>query len=161
LSPGRCQRAVFLYNALAPSQAAYIAGHCEATVAIVEDRGFLARLEVVRTQLPNLRRVVLIDDEPRPGEDWLIAWDSVLALGRAQGERSPGLFDDTWRRRVGPDDLAGLICTSGTAGPPKGVMITHRNVRYCAAAVLRVIPPAEFADEAGRRARRASAGGPG
>jgi long-chain acyl-CoA synthetase len=141
---------VFLYNALAPGQAAYIAGHCEATVAIVEDRGFLARLQAVRTQLPNLRRVVLIDDEPRPGEDWLIAWDSVLALGRAQGERSPGLFDDTWRR-VGPDDLAALIYTSGTAGPPKGVMITHRNVRYCAAAVLRVIPPAEFADEAGRR----------
>jgi long-chain acyl-CoA synthetase len=30
---------VFLYNTLAPGQAAYIAGHCEATVAIVEDRG--------------------------------------------------------------------------------------------------------------------------
>jgi acyl-CoA synthetase (AMP-forming)/AMP-acid ligase II len=50
---------VFLYNTLAPSQAAYIAGHCEATVAIVEDRGFLARLEAVRAQLPRLRPVVL------------------------------------------------------------------------------------------------------
>jgi AMP-binding enzyme len=141
---------VFLYNTLAPSQAAYIAGHCEATVAIVEDRGFLARLEAVRSQPPQLRRVVLIDSEPGPGEDWLIAWDAVLALGRAEAGRSPGLFDDTWRQ-VGPEDLAALIYTSGTTGPPKGVMITHHNVRHCAAAVLRVLPPEEFADEDGRR----------
>jgi long-chain acyl-CoA synthetase len=141
---------VFLYNTLAPSQAAYIAGHCEATVAIVEDRGFLARLEAVSAQLPRLRRVVLIDGEPGPGEDWLITWDAVLALGRTEADRSPGLFDDTWRQ-VGPEDLAALIYTSGTTGPPKGVMITHHNVRYCAAAVLRVLPPEEFADEDGRR----------
>jgi long-chain acyl-CoA synthetase len=141
---------VFLYNTLAPGQAAYIAGHCEATVAIVEDRGFLAKLDSVREQLPQLRRVVLIDGDPGPGEDRLVAWDMVLALGRAEAERSPGLFDDTWRQ-VGPEDLATLIYTSGTTGPPKGVMITHHNVRYCAAAVLRVLPPQEFADEAGRR----------
>jgi long-chain acyl-CoA synthetase len=47
---------VFLYNTLAPGQAAYIAGHCEATVAIVEDRGFLARLNAVRAQLPLQQR---------------------------------------------------------------------------------------------------------
>src|SRR5262249_12373009 len=138
---------VFLYNTLAPGQAAYIAGHCEATVAIVEDRGFVARLEAVR---PQLRHVVLIDGGPRPGEDWLIGWEAVLALGRATAGRSPGLFDEIWRR-VGPEDLAALIYTSGTTGPPKGVMITHHNVRYCAAAVLRVLPPEEFADQDGRR----------
>jgi long-subunit acyl-CoA synthetase (AMP-forming) len=74
----------------------------------------------------------------------------VLALGRAEAERSPGLFDATWRQ-VSPEDLAALIYTSGTTGPPKGVMITHHNVRYCAAAVLRVLQPEEFADSAGRR----------
>lgn len=84
---------VFLYNTLAPGQAAYIAGHCEATVAIVEDRGFLARLDAVRAQLPLLQRVVLIDGKPGPGEDWLVAWDALLALGRAEAERSPGLFE--------------------------------------------------------------------
>jgi len=141
---------VFLYNTLAPGQAAYIAGHCAATVAIVEDRGFLARLAAVRPQLPRLRQVVLIDGEPGPGEDWLIAWDKVAARGRTAAGRSPGLFDEIWRR-VGPEDLAALIYTSGTTGPPKGVMITHHNVRYCAAAVLRALPPGEFADEDGRR----------
>jgi long-chain acyl-CoA synthetase len=133
---------VSLYNTLAPEQAAYIAGHCEATLAIVEDRGFLAGLEAVRDQLPALRRVVLLEGEPGPGEDWLVTWDAVRAAGRAEAERSPGAFDKC-RRQVTPDDLATLIYTSGTTGPPKGVMITQRNVLWLAAANHRVLPPRE------------------
>src|SRR5262249_48751981 len=91
---------------------------------------------------------VLIDGGPGPGEDGLIGWDKVAALGRTAAGRSPGLFDETWRR-VGPEDLAALIFTSGTTGPPKSVMITHHNVRYCAAAVLRVLPPEGRAARAG------------
>ena len=141
---------VFLYNTLTAEQAAYITDHCEATVAIVEDRGFLARLAAVRSRLPQLRRVVLIDGDAAADEDWLVSWDNLLALGRAEAGRSPGLFDATWRQ-VRPENLATLIYTSGTTGPPKGVMLTHHNVRYCAAAVLAVLPPSEFADEAGVR----------
>jgi long-chain acyl-CoA synthetase len=145
-----CGVPVFLYNTLAPEQAAYIADHCEATIAIVEDRDFAARLKTVRSQLPRLRRVILIDGQIEPGDDWLISWQDVLALGRAEAGRSPDLFDDTWRR-VTPDDLATLIYTSGTTGPPKGVMITHHNVRYYTAATERVLPPEQFAAETGAR----------
>ena len=142
---------VFLYNTLASEQAAYVAGHCEATMAVVEDRSFLARLEAVRPRLPHLRRVVLIEGAIGPEEDWLISWEDVLAAGRAQAERSPELFDRTWRQ-VGPEDLATLIYTSGTTGPPKGVMITHRNVRSFAAASFRLLPADELVDdEAGAR----------
>jgi hypothetical protein len=123
---------------------------CEATVAIVEDRGFLARLEAVQSHLPQLRRVVLIDGGPGPSEDWLIAWDAVVALGRTAAGRSPGPFVATWRG-VGPEDLAALIYTSGTTRPPNGVMITHHNVRYCAAA-----PVAGAAARRGRRRGRAA-----
>ncbi len=50
-------------------------------------------------------------------------------MGRAGAERSPGLSDDIWRQ-AGPEDLATVIYTSGTTGPPKGVMLTHHNIRY-------------------------------
>src|SRR6266536_4346114 len=78
---------VTLYNTLAPEQAAYIANHCEATTAVVENRDFLRKLEAVRDQLPHLRRVVLLEGEPGPGEDWLTTWETVREAGRSQ-ERS-------------------------------------------------------------------------
>ncbi|MBV9855981.1 MAG: long-chain fatty acid--CoA ligase [Streptosporangiaceae bacterium] len=138
---------VFLYNTLAPEQAAYIAGHCEATVAFVENRDVLARLAAVRGQLPRLRRVILIEGEPPEDMPGVLRWEDVLAQGEHQDK---GTFGETWQK-VGPGDLATLIYTSGTTGRPKGVMITHHNVRYYAAAASRIIPPERIADDDGTR----------
>ena len=134
---------VFIYNTVAAEQAAYIAGHCEAAVAIVE-REFLGKLMSVWDRLPKLRQVVVIDGDA----EGAIGWRQVLALGHAEAERSPGLFDETWRQ-VGPDDLATLIYTSGTTGQPKAVMLKHHSVRYYQLATLRVIPIEEQSDEDG------------
>jgi long-chain acyl-CoA synthetase len=125
---------VFIYNTVSAEQAAYIAGHCEASVAIVE-REFLPKLLSVRDQLPKLRQVILIDGEA----DGAVGWPHVLRLGHAEAERSPGAFEQAWRQ-VTPDDLATLIYTSGTTGQPKAVMLSHRNLRYYQLATIRVIP---------------------
>src|SRR5919202_628796 len=125
---------VFLYNTLAPEQVAYIAGHCEARVAFVEDRHFLAILQTVKDQLPKLDHVVLIDAEPEPGDDgWTMTWEELRAAGRRALAADPGAFDALWRQ-VRPDDLAAVIYTSGTTGRPKGVMISQSNVLWEAAA---------------------------
>jgi long-chain acyl-CoA synthetase len=134
---------VFIYNTVSAEQAAYIAGHCEASVAIVE-REFLPRLRSVWDQLPKLRQIVLIDGD----EDGAVDWPQLLRLGHAEAMRSPGLFDETWRQ-VTPDDLATLIYTSGTTGQPKAVRLTHRNLRYYQLAVIRVIPLEDQRDAAG------------
>jgi long-chain acyl-CoA synthetase len=125
---------VFIYNTVSAEQAAYIVGHCEATVAIVEPE-YLPKLLSVRGRLPKLRTIILIEGEA-PGVQ---SWPEVLDLGRAEAERSPELFEQTWRQ-VTPDDLVTLIYTSGTTGQPKAVMLTHRNVRYYQFALIRVIP---------------------
>jgi long-chain acyl-CoA synthetase len=134
---------VFIYNTVTAEQAAYIAGHCEAAVAIVE-REFLDKLMSVWGKLPKLRQVVVIDGDC----DGAIGWRQLLSLGHLEAERSPGLFDETWRQ-VRPEDLATLIYTSGTTGQPKAVMLTHHNVRYYQLATLRVIPLEEQSDEDG------------
>jgi long-chain acyl-CoA synthetase len=131
---------VSLYNTLAPEQAGYIANHCAGAVAVVENRAFLERLEAVRAQLPNLRRVVLIEGTPGPGEDWLVTWDAVRAAGRAEASRSRDAFEQSWRQ-VEPSDLATLMYTSGTTGPPKGVVIPQRNVLWLTGATNRSLPP--------------------
>ncbi|HTU75988.1 MAG TPA: AMP-binding protein [Trebonia sp.] len=126
---------VFLYNTLAPEQAAYITGHCEATVAIVADSSYLDKLLSVRDQLPRLRHVILLEGS-HPG---VVTWDEVLARGAAADEKDPAAFDAMWRK-VASADLATLIYTSGTTGQPKGVMITHHNARCYQFAVERVLP---------------------
>jgi long-chain acyl-CoA synthetase len=143
---------VFIYPTVSAEQGAYIAGHCEATVAIVE-RQYLDKLESVRAQLPKLRQIVVIDPEAdsgigdgtglddgrESGVTGVIGWSRLLELGRAEAEAAPGLFAETWRQ-VSPDDLATLIYTSGTTGTPKAAMVTHRSVRYTQAASLRLLP---------------------
>jgi long-subunit acyl-CoA synthetase (AMP-forming) len=134
---------VFIYTTVAAEQAAYIAGHCEATVAIVEQE-FLPKLLSVWDQLPKLRQVIVIDGE----SDRAIGWPRLLGLGHAEGERSPGLFEQTWRQVI-PDDLATLIYTSGTTGQPKAVMLTHHSLRYYQLAVFQVLPYEEWSGEGG------------
>jgi long-chain acyl-CoA synthetase len=118
---------VSLYNTLSPEQIAYIANHCGARVAFVEDEAFLEKFLAIRDRLPDLERIVLMDGDA--SHDWTIGWDEVSEAGRALGARDPDQFDELWRA-VKPDDLLTLIYTSGTTGPPKGVMNTHRNVLW-------------------------------
>jgi len=118
---------VSLYNTLAPEQVRYIANHCDARIAVVEDAGFLAKFQAVRAELPKLERIVLMEgtsDDPS-----VITWDELRAAGRAAHARDPHAFDGLWQG-VSPDDTVTLIYTSGTTGPPKGVIDTHRSALW-------------------------------
>jgi long-chain acyl-CoA synthetase len=131
--------AVSLYNTLAPEQIQYVVGHCTAKVAVVECRPFMERWEKVRSELPALEHVVMIDDAGDFADyDWVSSWDSLLADGRGQLAAPEGreAFEASWKR-TSPEDVATLIYTSGTTGPPKGVVLTHRNVIWTAASIDR------------------------
>jgi long-chain acyl-CoA synthetase len=49
--------------------------------------------------------------------------DLVTLVGQFRGQRPPD-------PGLGPDDVAFLTYTSGTTGPPKGAMTTHRNIVF-------------------------------
>jgi long-chain acyl-CoA synthetase len=149
---------VFIYPTIAPDQAAELIGHCEATVVVVE-REFLPVLGSIRAALPQLRAIVVLGDDgadgplaadgaARAAENGILTWQELLDLGRAEAERDPAAFERAWRQ-VTPDTLATLIYTSGTTGHSKGVMISHRNVRFAQEATLRVIPLAQQTAEDG------------
>jgi long-chain acyl-CoA synthetase len=128
---------VGLYNTLAPEQIQYIADHCDARIAIVEDATFLAKLLAVRGQLPRLERIVLLfgdSDDPQ-----VTTFAALLAAGRAAHANDPQLFDRLWQA-VTPDDTLTLIYTSGTTGPPKGVIDTHRAALWVLDSTDRAAP---------------------
>jgi long-chain acyl-CoA synthetase len=125
---------VSFYNTLAPEQIQFIAAHCEAKVAVLENREFLQRWEKVLAELPALERVILLEDgEEFADYAWVTSWTDLLATGRGALEAEGGreTFEAMWRE-VGPEDTATVIYTSGTTGHPKGVVISHRNVLWTA-----------------------------
>lgn len=121
---------VSMYNTLATPQIQYIAGHCEAKVAVLENLEFMKRWEEAKPDLPALQHVVLMEGaENYETVDWVHSWDDVLAAGTASLADDPTLIERI-AAEVRQDDLATLIYTSGTTGTPKGVMISHRNVLW-------------------------------
>ncbi|HZD72038.1 MAG TPA: long-chain fatty acid--CoA ligase [Actinomycetes bacterium] len=128
---------VSLYSTLAPEQIAYIANHCEAKVAVVEGRDFMERWEKVKGEVASLRHVVLVEDAADfSGHGWVSSWDQLVSSGREALGSGRERFDAAWRA-VQPGDLATVLYTSGTTGPPKGVMTTHANALWTAAAIDR------------------------
>jgi long-chain acyl-CoA synthetase len=101
---------------------AFLGGHCEAKVAIVDDVEFLERLLKVRGELPALQHVVVVDDPQG------LAPTDVLPFGDLLGGAPVDL--DAAADAADPADLVTLIYTSGTTGNPKGVMIDHANVAW-------------------------------
>ena len=120
---------VSLYNTLADDQIAYVAGNCDAKVAILDGPGYHERWSRVRDQLPNLQHVIVIDDAEQCEGD-VLSWDDLLARGEQHlAEAGEAAFEERWRS-VEPDDPCTLIYTSGTTGPPKGVIETHKGVLF-------------------------------
>ena len=125
--------AISVYNTLAPEQLEYVANHSEATVAFVEDAGFLEKFLAIRSATPNLRHLVLVHGD---APDGVMTWDSLVARGRELHAAEPEAFEESWRA-VGPEDTISLIYTSGTTGPPKGVVYSHNNIIWTLESVQR------------------------
>ena len=130
---------VSMYNTLAPSQIQYIADHCSAKVAVLEDTTYLDRWTRIRSELPALRHIVVMDLPEDRGGEGVLSWDELLARGKAALEEAPDLVDRS-SAAVTQDSLATLIYTSGTTGVPKGVMISHRNILWTIECLARTFP---------------------
>jgi long-chain acyl-CoA synthetase len=133
-----------LYQTSSADQVAYILDHAKAVLCFVENHELLAKVLEVRDRLSALRHVVVFENDERIDDPSLIGLEQLRAIGAARLTREPGLFDDR-AAAVVPEQLATLVYTSGTTGPPKGAMVSHANIIWTirSAAALFDIRPHE------------------
>ena len=128
---------VGVYPTSPANEVAYVLAHSESEIVVCEDQEQVDKVLERRDELPKLRRIVVLEtkglrDYPA---DQVISFDALEALGADYEVGHSELIDDVLDRQK-LSQIGLLIYTSGSTGKPKGAMLSYKNIRAQAIAVV-------------------------
>ncbi|WP_342725011.1 AMP-binding protein [Bradyrhizobium sp. B097] len=120
-----------IYPTDSAAQVEYLVNDSRTRVMFVEDEEQLDKVLTCRSRCPTLERIVVFDMEGLSGfsDPMVLSLAEFTALGRNHAQGNDALWDEMTGSRTA-SDLAILVYTSGTTGPPKGAMHSNRSVTH-------------------------------
>jgi long-chain acyl-CoA synthetase len=133
---------VYIYPTNTVSQAQYIVNDSESQVVFVGGQEQYDKVSTFFMTSACLKKIVAFDTSiVMDKSDDAIYMDDFLDIGKKSSRDA--LIEERLSRAT-QEDLLTLIYTSGTTGEPKGVMLTHSNILFTAAAHdMRLLNPNE------------------
>jgi len=112
-------------------QVEYLINDSSTKVIFAEDEEQLDKILSCRSRCPTLQKIVVFDMEGLSGftDPMVLSLAEFMALGRNHAQGKEALWDEMIGSR-NAGDLAILVYTSGTTGPPKGAMHSNRSVTH-------------------------------
>ena len=118
-----------IYPTDSTKQVEYLLVDSGSRVIFVEDDEQLDKVLEVRERCPKLEKIVIDDMEGLSdfADPMAVSLDDFIAQGREHMKGREGLWQQMLDARS-LEDLAILVYTSGTTGPPKGAMHSNKSV---------------------------------
>jgi len=115
------------------SEIQYLLNDCGASVLVAEDQEQVDKALEAIEHTPTLTWVIYLNGRGLADYDHpnLMSIDELIDRGTTAEKNHPQLLRDIDSHRSA-EDLATLIYTSGTTGPPKGAMLSARNIAFAA-----------------------------
>jgi long-chain acyl-CoA synthetase len=120
-----------IYPTDSAAQLEYLVNDSNTRVIFAEDEEQLDKILACRARCPTLQKIVVFDMEGLSGfcDPMVLSLAEFMALGRNHISGREALWEDMIASRAA-GDLAILVYTSGTTGPPKGAMHSNRGVTH-------------------------------
>jgi long-chain acyl-CoA synthetase len=148
-----------IYQSNVPHECEYIINDSGARVVFAENPAQLAKLFAERAKLKNVLKIVYWDDVaklekpdakgrseikldevvPDAEKSWVVSVAQLREEGQKWLGAHAGELEKRWAD-VKPEQAYTFVYTSGTTGPPKGVVLTHKNIVWECEAMRDTLP---------------------
>jgi long-chain acyl-CoA synthetase len=118
-----------IYTTCSANEVRHQLENAEARIFIAENQEYVDKILELQNLSTKLRHIIVADMRAMflYDDERIRSFATVQDLGRDLRARQPQLFEHRINS-VKPDDIAVFVYTSGTTGPPKAAMISHRDL---------------------------------